>query len=70
MSETATKVHYCEDCYEEAAKCTCPCVTCGGDCYETSDDLMSEDPLWWDGVESIVCRNCGGSGRAIDQTSW
>lgn len=70
MSEKATKIHYCEDCYEEVPKCTCSCVTCGGEGIETRDDLMQEDPMWWDGIDFIGCRNCGGSGRAIDQTSW
>jgi DnaJ-class molecular chaperone len=48
----------------------CPelCQTCCGDGIETSDDLMSEDPLWWAGVGSIPCRNCGGSGLMKDQT--
>lgn len=44
------------------------CATCGGEGVETSDDLMEEDPLWWDGVDSILCRNCRGSGLSKDQT--
>ncbi len=49
---------------------TYACMTCGGDGYETSDDLMEEDPLWWEGVDMIQCRNCGGTGRAKDQCYW
>lgn len=44
-----------------------PCMTCGGEGYETSDQLMEEDPLWWEGVDSVTCRNCGGTGRMEDQ---
>lgn len=46
------------------------CQTCGGEGIETGDDLMEDDPLWWDGTDYIRCRNCGGSGRAKDQTYW
>lgn len=46
------------------------CWTCGGDGIETSDDLMAEDPLWFDGVDFITCRNCRGSGLRSDQTHW
>lgn len=47
-----------------------PCQTCGGDGIEDSDQLMEEDPLWWEGVDFIGCRNCRGSGDAKDQAYW
>jgi transposase len=46
------------------------CMTCGGDGFEDGDSLMEEDPLWWEGVDFIPCRNCGGSGLRKDQTCF
>lgn len=46
------------------------CQTCGGYGVEYGEDLIEEDPLWWQPGDVIKCRNCGGSGKARDQRYW
>jgi len=38
------------------------CPQCGGDGGFDEDDLMSEDPLWYEGVEWERCETCHGNG--------
>jgi len=38
------------------------CPECGGKGGFDSDDLMSEDPLWYEGVEWETCQACHGDG--------
>lgn len=38
------------------------CDTCGGEGGRDGDELMSEDPLWYDGVDWEDCADCKGQG--------
>lgn len=38
------------------------CDTCNGEGGRDSDELMEEDPLWYDGVEWEDCSDCHGDG--------
>lgn len=51
---------YCEKCgneldWEE-------CIQCHGEGGRDNDQLMEEDPLWYDGVEWERCEECKGTG--------
>lgn len=38
------------------------CDACGGEGGRDGDQLMEEDPLWYDGVEWEDCEDCHGEG--------
>jgi len=38
------------------------CFVCWGKGGRDNDDLMEEDPLWYDGVEWETCEECHGKG--------
>lgn len=38
------------------------CPECGGDGGFDEDDLMADDPLWYEGVEWETCQACHGDG--------
>jgi hypothetical protein len=50
----------CPDC--GAAMSWVRCYICDGEGGFDSDDLMDEDPLWYDGVDWEYCRSCDGDG--------
>lgn len=42
------------------------CQSCGGEGGRDEDDLMEEDPLWYDGVEWERCDDCRGEGGWLE----
>lgn len=51
---------YCPICGAELERVECD--TCGGEGGFDGDQLMEEDPLWYDGVDWEDCSDCRGKG--------
>lgn len=50
----------CDSC--GAAKEWVICHKCNGEGGRDSDELMQEDPLWYDGIDWEDCDDCNGEG--------
>jgi DnaJ-class molecular chaperone len=63
------RVRHIDDDTSECLECgstdveSVDCHQCHGEGGFDSDDLMEEDPLWYDGVDWEKCDDCGGLGH-------